>query len=165
MTTSAPLRHSPLDAEHRALGARMVEFGGWDMPIQYAGVLEEHRACRTDGVVFDVSHLGSVRVTGAGALPALQWALTNDLGRIAPGKAQYTHLLDPSDAHVVDDIIVWWVAPDDLLVMPNASNTDRILDALGGAASEHAGGASCALEDVTGARAVLAVQGPRARER
>ena len=165
MTTGTPLRLSPLDAEHRALGARMVEFGGWEMPIQYVGVLDEHRACRHDGVVFDVSHLGSVRVRGGGALPALQWALTNDLGRIAPGRAQYTHLLDPADAHVVDDIIVWWVGPDDLLVMPNASNTDRILEALGAAGADHAGGAPCELEDVTSSRAVLAVQGPRARER
>jgi len=103
------LRRSPLDAAHRALGARMVEFGGWDMPIQYMSVLEEHRACRTDAAVFDVSHLGSLLVAGPGAFDLLQWAFTNDLARIAPGRAQYTHLLDPSDAHVVDDIIVWWV--------------------------------------------------------
>jgi aminomethyltransferase len=152
------LRHSPLDAEHRALDARMVEFGGWDMPIQYPdGVIAEHRACRRHAVVFDVSHLGSVRVHGSGAFDTLQWALTNDLRRIAPGKAQYTHLLDPADAHVVDDIIVWWVADDDFLVMPNASNTDRLVDALSGA--------ECSVEDITGTRAVLAVQGPEARER
>ena len=93
------------------------------MPIQYTGVLEEHRACREHAVVFDVSHLGSVHVHGAGAFAALQWAFTNDLDRIGPGRAQYTHLLDPDDAHVVDDIIVWWVAPGEFLVMPNASNT------------------------------------------
>ena len=74
-------RLSPLDSEHRALGARMVEFGGWTMPIQYTGVLEEHRACRERAVIFDVSHLGSVRVKGAGAFDALQWAFTNDLRR------------------------------------------------------------------------------------
>jgi len=159
-----PLRHSPLDAEHRALGARMVEFGGWDMPIQYEGVLDEHRACRSDGVVFDVSHLGSVAVRGPGAFAALQWAFTNDLARIGPGKAQYTHLLDPVDAHVVDDIIVWWLWPDELLVMPNASNTDRILGALHEAATDHAD-ADCEIEDITSTRAVLAVQGPHARER
>ena len=156
--TSDSLRHSPLDAEHRALDGRMVEFGGWDMPIQYpGGVLEEHRACREHAVVFDVSHLGSVRVQGTGAFDTLQWALTNDLRRIASGKAQYTHLLDPDDAHVVDDIIVWWVADDGFLVMPNASNTDRLVDALASA--------DCAVEDVTATRAVLAVQGPEARER
>ncbi len=161
----AQLRHSPLDAAHRALGARMVEFGGWEMPIQYAGVLEEHRACRSDAVAFDVSHLGSVRVTGRGAHPALQWAFTNDLDRIAPGAAQYTHLVDPDDGHVVDDIIVWWVGDDDLLVMPNASNTDRIVHALEEAAADHAGGATCTIEDVTTQRAVIAVQGPNARDR
>jgi aminomethyltransferase len=158
------LRTSPLDAAHRAAGARMVEFGGWDMPIQYAGVLEEHRACRSDGVVFDVSHLGSVAVHGSGARAALQWAFTNDLGRIEPGRAQYTHLLDPDDAHVVDDIIVWWLDEHDFLVMPNASNTERIVGALHEAAADHADG-SCSIEDVTATRAVLAVQGPGARER
>ncbi len=161
MTTE--LRHSPLDAVHRALGARMVPFGGWEMPIQYTGVLEEHGACRTDAVVFDVSHLGTLRVVGPGAHDALQWAFTNDLDRIAPGRAQYTHLLDPHDAHVVDDIIVWWVAPDELLVMPNASNTARIVGALEEAFARGAG--ECHLEDVTATRAVLAVQGPMARER
>ncbi|MET0628954.1 MAG: glycine cleavage system aminomethyltransferase GcvT [Acidimicrobiia bacterium] len=157
------LRHSPLDAEHRALGARMAEFGGWDMPLQYAGVLEEHRACRNDAVVFDVSHLGSLHVHGAGAFATLQWAFTNDLDRIAPGRAQYTHLLDPDDAHVVDDVIVWWTAPGDFLVMPNASNTAPLISALEDAATRHGGG-ECTIVDVTDTRAVLAVQGPSARE-
>jgi aminomethyltransferase len=156
------LRHSPLDAEHRALGAKLVEFGGWEMPIQYAGVLDEHRACRAAAVVFDVSHLGSLRVAGADAHDLLQRALTNDLDRVAPGRAQYTHLLDPNDAHVVDDIIVWWVAPDDFLVMPNASNTDRITDALAAVAEAYSLTA-VDIADVTGTRAVLAVQGPTAR--
>jgi len=159
------LRHSPLDAEHRALGARMAEFGGWEMPIQYSSVLEEHRRCREDAVVFDVSHLGSVRVTGPGAHAALQWAFTNDLDRVAPGRAQYTHLLDPVDAHVVDDIIVWWASDDDFLVMPNASNTDDLVAALAEATDSHADGAACTVDDITPTRAVLAVQGPRARER
>jgi aminomethyltransferase len=150
---SGALRTSPLDAAHRALGARLVEFGGWDMPIQYTSVLEEHRACRTDAAVFDVSHLGSVLVRGPEAHGLLQWALTNDLGRIGPGRTQYTHLLDDQDGHVVDDIIVWWVGEDEYVVMPNASNTARIVEALG------------AGDDITGSRAILAVQGPRARER
>src|SRR4029079_8437421 len=163
MTDPDPsLRHSPLDAQARALGAKLVEFGGWEMPIQYAGVLEEHRACRADAVAFDVSHLGSLRVAGTDAKALLQRALTNDLDRIAPGRAQYTHLLDPDDAHVVDDIIVWWAAPRDFLVMPNASNTAPILDALGEAALFHGAG-ECAIDDVTADRVVLAVQGPQAR--
>lgn len=156
------MRRSPLDAEHRALGARMVPFGGWEMPIQYSGVLDEHRACREHAVVFDVSHLGSVLVTGPGAQAALQWAFTNDLGRIAPGRAQYTHLLDPDDASVVDDIIIWWVADEELLVMPNASNTDRLVEAVQEAGAAHGDGA-VAVDDVTADRVVLAVQGPEAR--
>ena len=154
------LKHSPLDAEHRALDARLTEFGGWDMPIQYRSVLEEHRACRERAVVFDVSHLGSVRVTGSSAVPVLQWAFTNDLGRIGPGRAQYTHLLDPDDAHVVDDIIVWWAEPDELLVMPNASNTEPIVSTLKAASASRG---ECEITDVTETRAVLAIQGPQAR--
>jgi aminomethyltransferase len=149
------LKQSPLDAVHRALGAKLVPFGGWEMPLAYAGgTLAEHRACRTTAVAFDVSHLGTVRVTGPDALDRLQRALTNDLGKIAPGRAQYTHLLD-DDASVLDDIIVWWVDDDRFDVMPNASNTERVRDALG--VGEDA--------DVTGERAVIAVQGPAARER
>jgi len=162
--TDAALRHTPLDAQHRALGAKLVEFGGWEMPIQYTGVLEEHRACRTGAVIFDVSHLGTLRVRGADALSVLQRALTNDLGRITPGRAQYTHLLDPTDAHVVDDIIVWWVAVEDFFVMPNASNTARIVDALAAVAAE-LGATAVTMEDVTATRAVIAVQGPEARVR
>ena len=131
----------------------MVPFGGWDMPIQYpTGTLVEHRACRSDAAAFDVSHLGTVRVAGPGAFDRLQAALTNDLGKIGPGRAQYTHLLDEADASVLDDIIVWWVTDDRFDVMPNASNTERVLEALGG-------------DDVTAGRAIIAVQGPRARER
>ncbi len=163
-TGSGSMRHSPLDARHRALGARMVPFGGWEMPIQYTGVLEEHRACREGAVVFDVSHLGSVHVRGAGAFATLQWALTNDLDRIGPGRAQYTHLLDADDAHVVDDIIVWWTVPGDFLVMPNASNTAPLVDALGEAALFHGAG-ECEIDDVTATRVILAVQGPDARGR
>lgn len=160
--TSDRLERSPLHAEHVALGARMVPFAGWEMPIHYAGVLQEHRACREHAVVFDVSHLGSVWVRGPGAVDTLQWAFTNDLHRIAPGRTQYTHLLDPDDAHVVDDVIVWWVEDDALLVMPNAANTGPLLAALEEAA---AGRGPCTVQDVTRDRAVLAVQGPDARER
>ncbi|MEY2754935.1 MAG: aminomethyltransferase [Actinomycetota bacterium] len=147
------LRLSPLDDRHRALGARMVPFGGWDMPVNYpAGTLEEHMACRRDAVVFDVSHLGTVRVAGPGAVDLIQSTLTADIMRIGPGRTQYTHLLDAGDASVTDDIIVWWVDDETLDVMPNASNTDGVCAAIGG-------------KDVTSERAVLAVQGPRALER
>ncbi len=157
--TDPDLRTSPLDAEHRSLGAKMVPFGGWDMPLSYPdGTIAEHLACRDRAVAFDVSHLGTVRVRGVGALDALQQAFTNDLRRIEPGRAQYTHLLDPTDASVLDDIIVWWVAPDVFDVMPNASNTDRVTGAL------RAGGEGLEIEDVTASRAVIAVQGPAARD-
>ena len=156
------LRLSPLDAAHRSAGARFAPFGGWEMPIQYTGVLEEHRACRTNAVVFDVSHLGTLRCVGEGVVAALQWALTNDLQRIAPGRAQYTHLLDEVDAHVIDDLIVWWLAPDELLVMPNASNTQPLVSALRDACARF-GAPGDTVDDVTDGRAVLAVQGPNAR--
>ena len=152
--TDPPLKHSPLDAAHRSLGAKLVPFGGWEMPLNYAaGTLAEHKACRTNAVAFDVSHLGTVRVTGADAFERLQYALTNDLRKIAPGRTQYTHLLDEHDASVLDDIIVWWVHETRFDVMPNASNTSRVVGALGIG------------DDVTASRAIIAVQGPNARER
>ena len=148
-------RRSPLDAVHRDLGAKMVPFGGWEMPLEYTGTIDEHLACRSSAVMFDVSHLGTVRVSGDDAFERLQSTLTNDLGKIAPGRAQYTHLLD-DDASVLDDIIVWWHPRADgevdvFDVMPNASNTDRVVGAIGG-------------DDITSTRAVIAVQGPSARE-
>jgi aminomethyltransferase len=129
----------------------MVPFGGWLMPLSYPdGTLAEHRECRTNAVAFDVSHLGTVRVVGDDAFNLLQHELSNDLRKVAPGRAQYTHLLDESDASVTDDIIVWWIEDDVFDVMPNASNTSRVLAAIGG-------------EDTTSDRVVVAVQGPRAR--
>ncbi|MFZ1062789.1 MAG: glycine cleavage system aminomethyltransferase GcvT [Acidimicrobiales bacterium] len=137
---------------HVELGAKIVPFGGWEMPLAYAtGTVAEHLTCRRDAVVFDVSHLGTVRCDGAGMFEALQATLTNDLAKVAPGRAQYTHLLN-DDGFVVDDIIVWWLADDQFDVMPNASNTSGVTSALPGV-------------DVTGERCVLAVQGPRAREK
>jgi len=136
---------------HVELGAKIVPFGGWEMPLNYpAGTLAEHLACRRDAVVFDVSHLGTVRATGD-VLDDLQHALSNDLSKIAPGRAQYTHLLNERGG-VEDDIIVWWVGEGQFDVMPNASNTDRVTAAIPG-------------HDVTSERCVLAVQGPMARER
>jgi aminomethyltransferase len=123
------------------------------MPLQYpSGTLAEHRACRESAVVFDVSHLGTVLLDAPDAHERLQRALTNDLDKVGPGRAQYTHLLDEDDASVLDDIIVWWVEGTTFHVMPNASNTDRVVGALGDGA-----------RDVTAERAVLALQGPQAR--
>jgi aminomethyltransferase len=147
------LRRSPLDQAHRALGARMVPFGGWEMPLSYpAGTIAEHMACRQEAVAFDVSHLGTVRVQGADARDLLQRTLTNDLGKVGPGRAQYTHLLDDADASVLDDIIIWWLDETTFDVMPNASNTARVRRAVGGT-------------DVTAQRAIIAIQGPAARQR
>ncbi len=147
------MRRSPLHDEHVAAGAKLVPFGGWDMPLNYeGGTIAEHLACRAGAVVFDVSHLGTVRVDGPGSLDRLQEAFTNDLGKVTPGRAQYTHLCDETDASVLDDIIVWWLDGETFDVMPNASNTSRVIGAIGGT-------------DVTASRAILAVQGPHARER
>jgi aminomethyltransferase len=122
------------------------------MPLAYPdGTLAEHLACRQGAVVFDVSHLGTVRLAGPGAWGQLQATLTNDLGKIAPGRAQYTHLLDDADGSVLDDIIIWWVDDERFDVMPNASNTARVRHALGGT-------------DVTPERAIVAIQGPTARD-
>lgn len=155
------MRSSPLESRHRALGAKLVPFGGWEMPLSYpTGTLAEHRACRTDAVVFDVSHLGTLRVSGVDAFERLQLAFTNDLARIGPGRTQYTHLLD-DDGSVLDDIIVWWTDDHSFDVMPNASNTDRVRDALSGSDA----GDGFQADDVTASRAVLAVQGPEARFR
>jgi len=146
------VRRSPLDALHRELGAKMVPFGGWEMPLSYpTGTIAEHMACRTDAAIFDVSHLGTVRLTGAEAFELLQRELTNDLRKIAPGRAQYTHACNDRGG-VADDIIVWWLDENTFDVMPNASNTERIRSVIGGS-------------DVTNDRAILAVQGPRARQR
>jgi aminomethyltransferase len=135
---------------HVALGAKIVPFGGWEMPLQYAtGTVAEHLACRHDAVVFDVSHLGTVRCDGPGMFEALQGTLTNDLQKVEPGRAQYTHLLNDG-GFVVDDIIVWWMGDEEFDVMPNASNTSGVTAALPGV-------------DVTGERCILAVQGPQAR--
>lgn len=137
----------------------MTPFGGWEMPLVYSSTLEEHRACREQAVVFDVSHLGTLSVYGPGALASLQNTLTNDLDRIGVGQAQYTHLLDETDGHVIDDIIVWWVRDDLFYVMPNASNTSRLVSALGAVVDPN----EVSIDEITGQRAVLAVQGPTAR--
>ena len=133
----------------------MVPFGGWDMPLAYpTGTLAEHRACRT--APSRSTSATSARCASPAPAPstALQRALTNDLDKIGPGRAQYTHLLDDDDASVLDDIIVWWVDDERFDVMPNASNTDRVVDALGeGARRRHrASGPSSPLQGPHAAR-------------
>jgi aminomethyltransferase len=120
------------------------------MPLEYEGTISEHLACRTTCAMFDVSHLGTVRLSDGEAANRVQNTLTNDLGKIEPGRAQYTHLLNV-DGGVLDDIIVWWHHSGVIDVMPNASNTASVRNALGG-------------DDITMQRAVIAVQGPAAKE-
>src|SRR5205085_5899765 len=115
------LAQTPLHDRHVALGARMVPFAGWDMPVQYAGVLEEHRAVRSDCGVFDVSHMGELEVEGPHAQDLLQGLLSNDLDRVEVGGAQYT-LLTNERGGIVDDLIVYRLEPCRYLVIVNAAN-------------------------------------------
>src|SRR5687768_2680232 len=119
----AALRRPPLHDRHVALGAKLAEFGGWEMPLEYpGGVLQEHAAVR-DGVgVFDVSHLGKIRLTGAGALDLANRVLTNDLRRVGPGRAQYTLICDRETGGVLDDLIAYVFDDDHVFLVPNAAN-------------------------------------------
>ncbi|MFE9958874.1 glycine cleavage system aminomethyltransferase GcvT [Micromonospora sp. NPDC005299] len=155
------LRRSPLHERHTALGAKFAPFGGWEMPLEYAGggVLKEHTAVRTGVGVFDVSHLGKARITGPGAADFVNSCLSNDLGRIAPGKAQYTLCCDDATGGVVDDIIAYLYAEDHVFLVPNAANTAEVVGRLRAAAPE-----GVIVTDEHEAYAVLAVQGPRSAE-
>ncbi|WP_445255920.1 glycine cleavage system aminomethyltransferase GcvT [Nocardioides aurantiacus] len=151
----APLQHSPLHERHVALGAKLAEFGGWEMPLEYTGVLKEHAAVREAVGLFDVSHLGKIDVRGPGALELLNRCLTNDLRRVAPGEAQYTLVCDDATGGVVDDLIAYVHDDDHVLLVPNAANTAEILRRLRAVAP-----AGIELTDQHTSHAVLAVQGP-----
>ena len=150
------LLRSPLHDKHTALGAKFAAFGGWEMPLEYAGggVIKEHTAVRTATGVFDVSHLGKARVVGPGAADFVNSCLTNDLGRIAPGQAQYT-LCCAEDGGVVDDLIAYLVGPDEVFLIPNAANTAEVVRRLTAAAP-----AGITVTDEHRKHAILAVQGP-----
>jgi aminomethyltransferase len=152
------LQKSPLHDRHLALGARMGDFGGWDMPIQYAGVLQEHTAVREAVGVFDVSHLGKGVVRGPGAVDFVNDRLTNDLRRIGPGQAQYTLCCDASGG-VVDDLIQYVRSEDEVFLIPNAANSSQVVARLAADAT-----AGITVEDLHTTLAVIAVQGPRAAE-
>jgi len=152
------LLRSPLHDRHVAAGARFAEFGGWSMPLEYAGVLAEHGAVRDRVGIFDVSHLGKATVTGPGAVAYLNTRLTNDLRRIGPGQAQYTMLCDESGG-VVDDLIAYVVSDDSVLLIPNAANTAEVVRRLRGGLPE-----GLTLVDRHPDFAVLAVQGPLSDE-
>ena len=153
------LLRTPLFDRHVALGARMVPFAGWEMPVQYEGVIPEHMAVRTDAGVFDVSHMGELEVEGPRATEFLQSVLSNDLGRLGDGDAQYTLLTNESGG-IVDDLIVYRLSPFRFLLIVNASNRERDFDWL--KERELAGSD---VRDVSDEYALLAVQGPRALER
>ena len=157
------LLHSPLHDRHVALGAKLADFGGWQMPIEYGaaggGVLREHAAVREAVGVFDVSHLGKARVRGAGAADFVNRSLTNDLGRIAPGQAQYTLCCDDATGGVVDDLIAYLFADDHVFLIPNAANTAEVVRRLAAAAP-----AGVTVTDEHHDFGVLAVQGPRSAE-
>lgn len=148
------MNRSPLHSLNEELGARTVEFGGWDMPVQYESVLVEHRAVRSSVGVFDVSHLGRFELTGPGAKAALLRLLCNDIERIEPGRCQYTMILNEAGG-IIDDLIVWWWESGRFWVMPNAANHNKVMEAF-------AGEPDCQVTDLRTSTVFLAVQGPDA---
>src|SRR5580765_5934785 len=153
---SQTLLETPLHDRHVALGARMVPFAGWEMPVQYAGVIPEHRVVRADAGVFDVSHMGEVEVEGPRATELLQSLLSNDLDRLDPGRAQYT-LLTNEHGGIVDDLIAYRLEACRYLLIVNAANRD--LDVAWLKDREISGSD---VRDVSDEYALLAVQGPNA---
>jgi len=150
------MAQSPLHAEHIRLGARFVNFAGWEMPVQYESVLGEHEAVRAGAGVFDVSHLGRFRLEGPGSTELLRTLLCNNVTAVEPGRAQYTMALNESGG-VEDDIIVWRWDDERYWVIPNGANHDRIRDSFVAAANGR-----IAIEDLRETTALIAVQGPDA---
>jgi aminomethyltransferase len=155
--SDAPLKKTPLNQTEKDLGGRMVDFGGWELPVQYSGIIEEHEAVRTKVGVFDVSHMGEVIVSGAQALELLQKSTCNDVSKLEDGRAQYNGLLYPSGGFV-DDILIYRMAADDYFVVVNASNTDKDYEWLRDAAK----GMDVDVRNVSADYAQLAIQGPEA---
>jgi aminomethyltransferase len=158
---AAPLSKTPLHAIHAAAGGRMVPFAGWSMPVQYVGVLPEVKIVREGAGLFDVSHMGRVRVRGADALAFLQYVAVSDVSRLpaAGGAAQYS-LLCREAGGIIDDIIIYRLGPNEFIVVVNASNHGKDLSWI----RHHATGFDVVIEDETEQTALIAVQGPRAVE-
>ena len=153
------LRRTALTETHRAAGAKMADFGGWEMPIEYpTGVVAEHTAVRTAVGVFDVSHMGKLVVSGPGASAALNRILANDLDRIGAGQAQYS-MLCTDQGGVVDDLIVYLLGDDEVRIVPNAANAAKVRDALAAGLPE-----GVTLTDLHEAEGILAIQGPGSRD-
>jgi len=157
MANDETLRRSPLHEVHVEAGARLVPFAGWEMPVQYAGVIEEHRAVRERAGLFDVSHMGELRVRGAGAESYLQRITPNDVAKLAPGRAHYSALLTERGTYI-DDLLVYRLAAEDFLVVVNAANAAKDFAWM----SRHVGDDEVSVEDVSDRWALLALQGPRA---
>lgn len=147
---------SPLHATHQRLGARFTDFGGWEMPLQYAGTLVEHRAVRAGCGIFDVSHLGRFELAGTGAVELISRLFCNDVARIEPGRAQYTMMLTPQGG-VIDDIIIWWLEDERIIVLPNGANHDTVM----GTFAEEAD-TDVSVTDLRAESVLLAIQGPDA---
>ena len=153
------LKRTPLFEAHRELGARLVEFGGWEMPVQYSGILEEHRAVRERAGLFDVSHMGEFRVEGPGALAFLNGLVPNDVSRLAINQALYTQLCRP-DGGVVDDLIIYRLGDEQYMTVVNAGTLDKDWAWI----SEHAAGHDdFTLTNISDETALIALQGPLAR--
>jgi len=151
-------RRTPLYDRHVALSARIIDFGGWAMPVQYSSILDEHKAVRTGVGLFDVSHMGEVEFVGPGAIAAVERLVTNDVRKLVDGQARYTAVCYP-DGGIVDDCIVYRERQDRLVIVINASNIDKDIAWF----REHtAGRADCTLRDLSDETALIAVQGPHA---
>src|SRR5215470_3508328 len=155
--TLADLKHTPLYPVHKALGARLVDFGGWEMPVEYSGIREEHRAVRERAGLFDVSHMGEFEVEGREALPLLQRLTCNDVSRLAVGRCHYTALLTDRGTFI-DDLLVSRAGESRFLMVVNAGNTPKDLER----AKSIASGYEAKVTDRTEGRALLALQGPQA---
>jgi aminomethyltransferase len=152
------LKKTPLNARHRAHGARMVPFGGWDMPVEYSGIVNEHLAVRTKAGLFDVSHMGQIELAGKDALAAVQKISTNDAGKLSVGQAQYSALTTPAGTFI-DDLLVYRLAGDHYLLVVNAGNIEKAYKWIG----EHARPVGdVAVVNASSRYALLAVQGPAA---
>jgi len=155
-----PLQRTPLFPLYAALGAKTIDFGGWEMPVQFEGILKEHDAVRTRAGLFDVSHMGELIVSGSGALPFLQRAATNDAEKAAVGMAQYSLLCAP-DGGTVDDLLVYRLCEDRYMLVVNAANIEKDFAWMRGLTRP---GEDVAIEDASAATALLAVQGPAAAD-
>jgi aminomethyltransferase len=153
------VQRTALVERHRSLGARLIDFAGWEMAVSYTGILDEHRAVRERVGLFDLSHMGEVWVTGPGAATGLAAALVSDPTRLAPGRAHYS-MICAADGGIIDDLIVYRVADDRYMVVPNASNREEVARELRDRLADH----DAALDDASLRTSLVAVQGPRASE-